>query len=134
MLGRAGRAAIRGEVARAFDRSALKRLFGVNADIMVRTVALLILFGWFANAGARLGDVALAANHVLMQFVTVAAFVLDGFAFTAESRVGQAIGAQVDGRFPSRDPADRRIFAGERARVRAWHRARRTAARRIDDQ
>ena len=94
VLGTPGRAAIRAEAARAFDRSALKRLFGVNADIMVRTVALLILFGWFANAGARLGDVALAANHVLMQFVTVAAYVLDGFAFTAESRVGQAIGAK----------------------------------------
>ena len=94
VLGRDGRAAIRNEVARAFDPAALKRLFGVNADIMVRTIALLILFGWFANAGARLGDVALAANHVLMQFVTVAAYVLDGFAFTAESRVGQAVGAR----------------------------------------
>jgi MATE family multidrug resistance protein len=28
-----------------------------------------------------------------MQFVSVSAFVLDGFAFTAESRIGQAIGA-----------------------------------------
>ena len=94
VLGRAGRAAIRAEAVRAFDPTALKRLFGVNADIMIRTVALLALFGWFANAGARLGDVALAANHVPMQFVTVAAFVLDGFAFTAEARVGQAIGAK----------------------------------------
>src|SRR5690606_22453503 len=49
---------------------------------------------WFANAGARLGAVALAAQHVLMQFVNVAAFVLDAFAFTAEARVGQAIGAR----------------------------------------
>ncbi|MEO9131696.1 MAG: MATE family efflux transporter, partial [Sphingomonas sp.] len=60
---------------------------------MVRTIALLLLFVWFTNAGARLGATALAANHVLMQFVSVSAFVLDGFAFTAESRVGQAIGA-----------------------------------------
>ncbi len=37
---------------------------------------------------------ALAANYVLLQFVSVSAFVLDGFAFTAESRVGQAIGAR----------------------------------------
>jgi len=94
VLGREGRVAIRGELARAFDPAALKRLFGVNADIMVRTVALLILFGWFANAGARLGPVQLGANHVLSQFVGLAAYVLDGFAFTAESRVGQAIGAK----------------------------------------
>ena len=94
VLGRDGRAAIRSELARAFDPVALRRLFGVNADIMVRTVALLILFGWFANAGARLGPVQLGANHVLSQFVGLAAYVLDGFAFTAESRVGQAIGAK----------------------------------------
>jgi MATE family multidrug resistance protein len=80
--------------ARLLDPAALKRLFAVNADIMIRTVALLLLFGWLANAGARLGTHALAANQVLLQFVSLVAFVLDGFAFTAESRVGQAIGAR----------------------------------------
>ena len=77
-----------------FDRAELAKLFAVNRDLMIRTVALLILFAWFANAGARLGAVALAAQHVLMQFVNVAAFVLDAFAFTAEARVGQAVGAR----------------------------------------
>lgn len=76
-----------------FARDAMVRLFAINRDLMIRTVALLILFAWFANAGARLGAVNLAANHVLMQFVSVAAFILDAFAFTAESRIGQAIGA-----------------------------------------
>lgn len=80
--------------ARLFDRQALKRLFAVNADIMIRTVALLLMFAWLANAGARLGTVALAANQVLLQVIALVAFVLDGFAFTAESRVGQAIGAR----------------------------------------
>lgn len=76
-----------------FAPGAFRRLLSVNADIMIRTVALLLLFTWFARAGARLGAVPLAANHVLMQFVSVSAFVLDGFAFTAEARVGAAIGA-----------------------------------------
>ena len=84
---RAGRSAL-------FAHEAMVRLFAINRDLMIRTVALLILFAWFANAGARLGAVALAANHVLMQFVNVSAFILDAFAFTAESRVGQAIGAR----------------------------------------
>ncbi|MBW4331265.1 MATE family efflux transporter [Stakelama sp. CBK3Z-3] len=75
-----------------FTRPALRRLFAVNANIMIRTVALLMMFAWFANAGARLGTVPLAANQVMMQFVSVSAFVLDGFAFTAESRIGGAIG------------------------------------------
>lgn len=77
-----------------FAREAMASMFGINRDLMIRTVALLILFAWFANAGARLGAVNLAANHVLMQFVSVAAFILDAFAFTAEARVGQAIGAR----------------------------------------
>lgn len=76
-----------------FAAPALKRLFALNADIMVRTLALLFVFAWFTNAGARLGAPTLAANQVLMQFVSISAFVLDGFAFTAESRIGQAIGA-----------------------------------------
>lgn len=80
--------------ARVFDRTALARLFAVNADIMVRTVALLTLLAWFANAGARLGAETLAANQILMQAVALVAFVLDGFAFTAEARVGHAIGAR----------------------------------------
>jgi len=87
LLRRVGRAAL-------LDPVALRRLVAVNRDIMLRTLALLLLMSWFANAGARLGTVALAGNHVLMQFVTLAAFVLDAFAFTAEARVGHAVGAR----------------------------------------
>lgn len=76
-----------------FARASLARLFAVNRDLMIRTIALLLVFTWLANAGARLGATTLAANHVLLQFISVAAFVLDAFAFTAEARVGQAIGA-----------------------------------------
>ena len=77
-----------------FHKAAVTRLLAVNADIMIRTIALLTLFTWLANAGARLGAVSLAANQVLLQAVGLVAFVLDGFAFTAESRVGLAIGAR----------------------------------------
>ncbi|RYY47003.1 MAG: MATE family efflux transporter [Sphingomonadales bacterium] len=88
----AGPRALLGQRAGFLHGAAWRRLFAVNADIMVRTIALLTLFLWLANAGARLGTVQLAANHVLMQLVSIFAFVLDGFAFTAESRVGQAVG------------------------------------------
>jgi len=72
---------------------AWRRLMAVNGDIMIRTMALLALFLWLANAGARLGPDQLAGNHVLQQLVSLFAFVLDGFAFTAETRIGMAIGA-----------------------------------------
>jgi len=77
-----------------FEGRAYRRLIMINADIMIRTIALLAIISWFARAGARLGPVPLAANHVLMQLVSVCAFVLDGFAFTAETQIGAAFGAR----------------------------------------
>ncbi|MEO1405898.1 MAG: MATE family efflux transporter [Pseudomonadota bacterium] len=75
------------------DRDKLIRLFTANRDIMIRTLALLFSFAWFVNSGARQGTAELAGNEVLLQFVTVAAFVLDGFAFIAEKECGEAKGA-----------------------------------------
>lgn len=71
----------------------LKRAIAVNADIMIRTLCLLAAFTWFVFQGAASGDVILAANAVLMQFVSFMAYFLDGFAFAAETLVGRAIGA-----------------------------------------
>lgn len=65
----------------------------VNRDIMIRTLVLLLAFSFFTMEGARAGDVTLAANAVLMQFVSFSAFFLDGFAFGAEALVGAALGA-----------------------------------------
>lgn len=65
-----------------------------RADIMVRTLALLAAFTWFTMQSAASGDVTLAANAILMQFVTFSAFFLDGFATAAEVLVGRAIGAR----------------------------------------
>jgi MATE family multidrug resistance protein len=75
------------------DASALKRMFVVNRDIMIRTLCLIFAFAWFTNEGAKSGDILLATNAILMQFVTFSAFFLDGFALAAESLVGNAIGA-----------------------------------------
>jgi multidrug resistance protein, MATE family len=71
----------------------LKRTLAVNGDIMIRSLALIAAFVWFASQGARQGDVILAANAILLQFITVAAFFLDGLAFATEALVGRAIGA-----------------------------------------
>src|SRR5690606_3633546 len=49
---------------------------------------------WFSNQGARFGDTMLAANHILLQFISFAAFFLDGYAFAVESLVGRAMGAR----------------------------------------
>lgn len=83
------------DVSRAllFAREKLRRLTAINADIMVRTVALLFSFAYFTSLGARGGDVMLAANAILMNLFMIAAFFLDGFATAAEQMCGQSLGA-----------------------------------------
>lgn len=84
-----------GKVRRSLaDTAAWRRLFALNADMMIRSWALLAGFAWFANVGARQGAAVLAGNHVLLQIVTIWAFVLDAWALAAETAVGRAIGAR----------------------------------------
>ncbi len=71
----------------------LRRTLGANANIMLRTLLLLFGFAWFLDQSARFGDVALAANHILLQLVSFSAFFLDGFAHAAEVLIGRAKGA-----------------------------------------
>nr|WP_249115991.1 MATE family efflux transporter [Azoarcus sp. L1K30] len=72
----------------------LRDTLAVNRDIMIRSLALIFVFVWFMAQGARSGDVTLAANAVLMQFVSISAYFLDGLAFAAEALVGRALGAR----------------------------------------
>lgn len=92
------RAVLRGrdwrDRARVLDSARLRRMARVNADILVRTLLLEAVLVSFLFWGAGLGDVALAANQVLLQFLTITAFALDGFAFAAEAVVGTAFGAR----------------------------------------
>lgn len=80
--------------ARVFDPARLRRMAAVNADILIRTLLLQAMFVAFMWVGARAGDVQLAANQVLLQFLSVTAYALDGFAFAAEALVARAMGAR----------------------------------------
>jgi MATE family multidrug resistance protein len=83
--------------ARIADGARLGALIRVNSDIFVRTLCLVTAFAWFTARGARLGEVLLAANAVLLNFQTFMAYGLDGLAHASEALIGGAIGA--------RDPA-----------------------------
>ena len=76
-----------------FDRKKLAQSLSANLNIMIRTLLLVFSFAFFTNQGARFGDIALAANHILLQMISFSAFFLDGFAFAAEGLVGRAFGA-----------------------------------------
>ncbi len=79
--------------ARIFDSASLRTTVSANTDILLRTVVLVLSFAFFTSQSARFGDVVLAANHVLVQFIAFAAFFLDGYAFVVESLAGRALGA-----------------------------------------
>ena len=75
------------------DRAKLMRMLTVNRDIMIRTAALISTFLFFTAQGARAGDVTLAGNAVLNNFLLISAFFLDGLANAAEQLCGRAYGA-----------------------------------------
>ena len=92
-----------------FDRAKLMRMLAVNRDIMIRTAALITAFLFFTAQGARAGDVTLAANAVLNNFLLISAFFLDGLANAAEQLCGRAYGAR-----------DREAFSAATIRVVLW--------------
>jgi MATE family multidrug resistance protein len=80
--------------AHLFERDKLMRMLAVNRDIMIRTASLIAAFLFFTAQGARSGDVTLAANAVLNNFLLISAFFLDGLANAAEQLCGRAYGAR----------------------------------------
>jgi MATE family multidrug resistance protein len=79
-------------IPRLINLSAYKAFFSVNANLFVRTMALMFTLGFVTAQGARLGGLILAANAVLMNFQNLTSFGLDGLAHAAEALVGKAVG------------------------------------------
>lgn len=71
-----------------------KRIVSLNGDIMVRSFVLLFGFSFFTAQSARYNDVTLAANSVLLHFLSISAYFLDGIATAAEQLAGRAVGAR----------------------------------------
>lgn len=80
------------EWSRVLNRAELGQLMALNRDIFVRSVLLMFSFLWMTRLGSLQGDTVLAANGILMQFLHISAYALDGFAISAETLVGQALG------------------------------------------
>ena len=73
-------------------KSKLLKLFNINFDIFIRTLFLTFSFLWVTYLGSKLGEDYLAVNTILMQFIILAAFFLDAYAFSTEGIVGFTIG------------------------------------------
>ena len=82
-----------------WDSRAWWGLVSVNLNIFLRTLFLSVAFFYFTLVGARFGPTILAANAVLIQYINLMAFGLDGFAHAAEALTGGAYGARQRTRF-----------------------------------
>jgi len=78
--------------ARVLDPARMRRMLTMNLDIFLRTMCVVSAGAIFMAKSAALGDVALAANQVLYNFVFFTSFALDGIAFAAEAILGEAAG------------------------------------------
>lgn len=66
--------------------------FSINANLFIRTMALMFTIAFVTAQGTRMGGLILAANAILMQLQNLTAFGLDGLAHAAEALVGKAVG------------------------------------------
>ncbi|WP_434357876.1 MATE family efflux transporter DinF [Parasalinivibrio latis] len=75
-------------------REGIGRLLRLNRDIFLRSLCLQMVFTFMTFQGATLGDNVVAANAVLMSFLMLVSYGMDGFAYAMEALVGKAIGAK----------------------------------------
>ena len=76
------------------NKEKLVNMSKVNFDILVRSLLLQAAFLSFMFFSSNLDNKTLAANQILLQFLMMTSYALDGFAFSAEALVGQAVGAK----------------------------------------
>ena len=95
----------------------MRRFFGVNRDIFLRTLCLVAVNFYFLSAGASQGAVVLAVNTLLMQLFTLYSYVMDGFAFAGEALCGKHYGARNHKEFGR---TVRRLFAWGAALTAAY--------------
>ena len=92
------RSAFVGSVWRSYqlvmNKEKLINMSKVNFDILVRSLLLQAAFLTFMFFSSNLDNTTLAANQILLQFLMMTSYALDGFAFSAEALVGQAVGAK----------------------------------------
>jgi len=73
---------------------AIKNFLLVNSDIFIRTLCLIFTLSFFKVYSGKEGLIIGAANMLLLEFIGIAAYGIDGFAFAAESITGKYFGAK----------------------------------------
>lgn len=74
------------------DVVAFKKIMGVNTDLIIRTICLLIMTNMFVAKGTDFGTVTLAANALLFQIQYLISYMFDGLANASSVFAGKATG------------------------------------------
>ncbi len=82
------------DFAEMIDRQGLSGFLNVSGDIFLRTLCIIVVFTFFTSKSAGNGDLILAANSALLQFLFLFSYFLDGFAYAAEALVGKFTGGR----------------------------------------
>lgn len=72
----------------------MRQFINVSSDIFIRTLCIIAVFTFYTSRSAGIGDVTLAINSALLQYLFLFAYFLDGFAYAGEALVGKYYGAR----------------------------------------
>ena len=79
-------------IKKVFEKEKWKNLFNINSNIFLRSLLLELVFISFFFWASSFGTNILATNQILIQFLHIFAYALDGFAFAGEVLVGISYG------------------------------------------
>ncbi|MCP4412747.1 MAG: MATE family efflux transporter, partial [Gammaproteobacteria bacterium] len=82
-----------------FHIGKMKMFLMANTDIFLRTLCLIFAFSFFKVQSGNEGIILGSANIILLEFIMISAYGIDGFAFAAESVVGKYFGAGDTGNY-----------------------------------
>lgn len=69
-----------------------KRFFNLNADLFIRSLAIMGIYAGITVISARYGDMMLAVSSILVQLMMIFSYFTDGFAYAGEALTGKFIG------------------------------------------
>jgi MATE family multidrug resistance protein len=77
---------------RVFVWKEYSKFFSINGYIFIRTVCSVYVLSFFTNESARMDTTTLAVNTILLQFMYLFSYFMDGFAYASEALVGKYVG------------------------------------------
>lgn len=81
-----------GDFLALFRGGQMRRFFGMNVDLFVRSLCFIAIYIGFTVISARYGDLLLAVSSILMKLLMIFSYFTDGFAYAGEALTGRYIG------------------------------------------